>query len=47
VPAAFTSGSQWAFWVCVGFAVAGLLATIVFVRRDELETATEGAVVTA
>ena len=35
-PAAFTSGSQWAFWVCVGLAVAGLVATLVLVRRDEL-----------
>ena len=47
VPNAFTAGSQWAFWVCVGFATAGLVATIVFVRRDELATTTEGAVVTA
>jgi EmrB/QacA subfamily drug resistance transporter len=35
-PAAFTSGSQWAFWVCSGVALAGLVATIVLVRRDEL-----------
>jgi EmrB/QacA subfamily drug resistance transporter len=35
-PEAFTSGSQWAFWVCVGLAVAGLAATIVFVRREEV-----------
>jgi EmrB/QacA subfamily drug resistance transporter len=47
VPSAFTAGSQWAFWVCAGLAAAGLIATIVFVRRDELATATEGAVVTA
>jgi EmrB/QacA subfamily drug resistance transporter len=42
---AFTAGSQWAFWVCVGIAVVGLVATLVLVRRDELATATtEGAV---
>ena len=35
-PQAFTSGTQWAFWVCVGIAVAGLVATLVLVRRDEL-----------
>ena len=33
---AFTSGSQWAFWVCVAISVAGLVATLVFVRTDEL-----------
>jgi EmrB/QacA subfamily drug resistance transporter len=37
-PNAFTSGAQWAFWVCVGIAVAGLAATLVLVRRDELAT---------
>ena len=36
VPSAFTSGSQWAFWVCVGFAVVGLIATIVLIRREEI-----------
>jgi EmrB/QacA subfamily drug resistance transporter len=46
-PAAFTSGSQWAFWVCVGVAVVGLAATLVLVRRDELATAPEGATVVA
>jgi EmrB/QacA subfamily drug resistance transporter len=35
-PQAFTSGSQWAFWVCVAIAVIGLVATLVFVRADEL-----------
>jgi len=45
-PAAFTAGSQWAFWVCVGLAGVGLLATLVFVRRDEM-AATESAVVAA
>jgi len=33
---AFTSGSQWAFWVCTGIAVVGLIATLTLVRRDEL-----------
>jgi EmrB/QacA subfamily drug resistance transporter len=35
-PQAFTSGAQWAFWVCTGIAVAGLLASLVLVRPDEL-----------
>jgi EmrB/QacA subfamily drug resistance transporter len=35
-PEAFTSGTQWAFWLTVGIAVAGLLATLVLVRSDEL-----------
>jgi EmrB/QacA subfamily drug resistance transporter len=42
-PEAFTSGYQWAFWVTVGIAVAGLLATVVFIRRDELVTVGESA----
>jgi EmrB/QacA subfamily drug resistance transporter len=46
VPAAFTEGSQWAFWVTVGVAVVGLIATLVLVRPAELES-TEGAAVTA
>jgi EmrB/QacA subfamily drug resistance transporter len=33
---AFTSGTQWAFWICVGIAVVGLLATLVFIRPSEL-----------
>jgi EmrB/QacA subfamily drug resistance transporter len=41
--AAFTSGYQWAFWVTVGIAVAGLLATAIFIRRDELATVGESA----
>jgi len=45
-PTAFTAGTQWAFWVCVGLAVAGLAATIVFVRArgDRVD---EGAAVAA
>jgi EmrB/QacA subfamily drug resistance transporter len=35
-PSAFTSGSQWAFWVTAGIAVAGLLATVVLIRREEI-----------
>jgi EmrB/QacA subfamily drug resistance transporter len=37
-PAAFTSGCQWAFWVCAGIALAGLIATLVLVRPEELAT---------
>jgi EmrB/QacA subfamily drug resistance transporter len=40
-PNAFTSGSVWAFWVCAGIAVAGLVATTALVRRDELATVEE------
>jgi MFS family permease len=35
-PQAFTSGSQWAFWVCVAIGAAGLVATVVLVRPDDL-----------
>jgi hypothetical protein len=45
-PQAFTAGAQWAFWVCVGLAAAGLVATVVFVRREEIG-ATESAMVAA
>jgi hypothetical protein len=38
-PAAWTSGTHWAFWVAVGIAVAGLAATLLLVRNDELATA--------
>jgi EmrB/QacA subfamily drug resistance transporter len=34
--AAFTAGSQWAFWVCTGISVVGLLATVVLVKKNEL-----------
>ena len=43
-PVAFTSGAQWAFWVCVGISVAGLIATIVLVRDTELATVEDAAV---
>ena len=47
-PEAFTSGAQWAFWVTVGIAVAGFVATLALVRRDELATVeTEPQAVTA
>jgi MFS family permease len=42
-PVAFTSGAQWAFWVTVGVAVAGLIATIVLIREEELATVEEAA----
>ena len=44
-PAAFTSGTSWAFWVTVGIGVAGLLATLVLVRSEELATVEEAVVV--
>jgi EmrB/QacA subfamily drug resistance transporter len=43
---AFTSGSQWAFWVTVGVSVVGLVATLLLVRPAELATV-EGAAVAA
>jgi EmrB/QacA subfamily drug resistance transporter len=45
--AAFTRGCQLAFWVTAGISVAGLIATLVLIRRDELATAPEGAVTPA
>jgi EmrB/QacA subfamily drug resistance transporter len=44
---AFTSGSQWGFWVMSGVAVLALIATLILVRRDELEPAAEAATATA
>ena len=38
---AFTSGSQWAFWVMAGVSVVALLATLVLIRPDELGLAAE------
>jgi MFS family permease len=40
-PVAFTSGTRWAFWVTVGIAIAGLLATIVLIRDKEMAMAEE------
>ncbi|HWJ31619.1 MAG TPA: MFS transporter, partial [Gaiellaceae bacterium] len=42
-PAAFTSGAQWGFWVTVGIAAVGLLATLVLIREEELATVEEAA----
>jgi EmrB/QacA subfamily drug resistance transporter len=39
VPAALTSGFQAAFWVGAGIAAVGVLASLLLVRRDELEAA--------
>jgi EmrB/QacA subfamily drug resistance transporter len=44
VPQAFTSGTQWAFWVTVGIAVAGLIATMTLIRPDEIGAMEEAAV---
>ena len=35
-PQSFTAGSQWAFWVCAGIGVAGLVAALALVRSSEL-----------
>jgi len=43
-PQAFTSGSQWAFWVLVGVSVACIAATLALVRRDELAQSHTAAV---
>jgi len=40
-PAAFTSGTRWAFWITVGIAVTGLLATVVLIRDTELAAVEE------
>jgi EmrB/QacA subfamily drug resistance transporter len=39
VPEALTSGFQAAFWVGAGISAAGVLASLILVRRDELEAA--------
>jgi MFS family permease len=39
VPEALTSGFQAAFWVGAGIAAVGVLASLILVRRDELEAA--------
>jgi EmrB/QacA subfamily drug resistance transporter len=43
-PQAFTSGTRWAFWITVGIGVAGLAATLLLIRRDELATVESPAV---
>src|SRR3954471_13309678 len=43
-PQAFTSGAQWAFWVSFGISIAGLVATLVLIRREEIDPAAEAAV---
>jgi hypothetical protein len=42
-PEAFTSGTQWAFWVTVGVAVAGLVATLVLIQDKEIATVEQPA----
>lgn len=42
-PAAFTSGYSLAFWVGAAFAVASLAATLVLLRRSELQATPMGA----
>jgi hypothetical protein len=43
LPAALTSGFSLAFWVAVGFAAAGLAATLTMIRRRELDAVPAGA----
>jgi EmrB/QacA subfamily drug resistance transporter len=40
VPEALTDGFTLAFWVLLGFALAGLLATLTLIRREEIPTET-------
>jgi EmrB/QacA subfamily drug resistance transporter len=42
-PEAWTSGTRWAFWVTVGIAVAGLVATLVLIQDKEMPTAEQPA----
>ena len=42
VPTALTSGFQAAFWVGAGIAAVGVVASLILVRRDELEAAPVG-----
>jgi hypothetical protein len=44
-PVAWTSGTQWAFWVAVGIAVAGLVATLVLIKNTEIAAVEEVPVV--
>jgi hypothetical protein len=36
-PVAATGGFRWGFWVAAGIWAAGLLAALLFVRREEVE----------
>ena len=38
---AFTSGSQWAFWVMFGISLVCILAAVTLIKRDELAPARE------
>jgi MFS family permease len=38
---ALTDGYRLAFWVCAGFAIAGVVATLTLIRREELAPAPE------
>jgi EmrB/QacA subfamily drug resistance transporter len=44
-PSAWTSGTHWAFWVAVGIAVVGLLATILLINDREVATVEEAPAV--
>ena len=44
---AFTSGYRWAFWMLAGVAIAGVVATLTLIRRDDLAEAPEAALPTA
>jgi EmrB/QacA subfamily drug resistance transporter len=37
-PDAWTSGTHWAFWVAVGIAVVGLVATLILIQDKEMAT---------
>jgi EmrB/QacA subfamily drug resistance transporter len=42
-PEAWTSGTRWGFWVTVGIAVVGLVATLVLIQDKEMPTAEQPA----
>ncbi len=44
VPEALAAGAQWAFWILAGISVAGVIATLIFIRPEELDEAPEVAV---
>ena len=35
-PEALTQGFRWGFWVAAGIWTAGLLASLIFIRREEV-----------